>query len=72
VNDRALTGQPQLDAALRDARSGTPLRLLLTAGNVYRTIALDYRGGPRYPHLARVDGTADVLGAIAKPLPAAP
>ena len=72
VNDRALTGQPQLDAALLDARSGTPLRLLLTAGNVYRTIALDYRGGPRYPHLARVDGTADVLGAIAKPLAAVP
>ncbi len=72
VNDRALTGQPQLDVALREAGSGAPVRLLLTAGNVYRTVALDYRGGPRYPHLARIDGTADLLGAIAKPLAAAP
>jgi len=72
VNDRALTGQPQLDAALRDAQNGPPVRLLLTAGNVYRTVVLEYRGGPRYPHLQRVAGTPDVLGAIAKPLPALP
>ena len=69
VDDRALTGQTQLDAALRAAQGGAPVRLLLTAGSVYRSVALDYRGGPRYPHLARVPGTTDVLGAIAKPLP---
>jgi predicted metalloprotease with PDZ domain len=72
VNDRALTGQPQIDAALRDAQAGAPVRLLLTAGNVYRSVVLEYRGGPRYPHLRRVAGTPDVLGAIAKPLPAPP
>ncbi len=72
VDDRALTGQPQLDAALEAARDGKPLRLLLTAGNVYRTVELAYRGGPRFPHLMRVDGTADVLGAIAKPLAPVP
>jgi predicted metalloprotease with PDZ domain len=73
VNDRALTGgQRQLDAALRDAQAGAPLRLLLTAGSVYRTAGLEYRGGPRYPHLQRVAGAPDVLGAIAKPLPALP
>ena len=69
VNDRALTGREQLEAALRAARAGTPVRLLLNAGNVYRTVSIDYRGGPRYPHLERVPGTPDVLGAIAKPLP---
>jgi len=72
VDDRAFSGQPQLDAALRDAERGAPVRLLLTAGNVYRTVALAYRGGPRYPHLRRVANTPDVLGAIAKPLPALP
>jgi predicted metalloprotease with PDZ domain len=72
VDDRALTGQAQLDAALRDAQGGAPVRLLLTAGNVYRTVALDYRGGPRYPHLERVAGTVDELGAIAQPLPPQP
>jgi hypothetical protein len=72
VNDRALTGQPQLDAALRDAQGGAPVRLLLMAGNVYRSVSLAYRGGPRYPHLQRVAGGPDILGAIAKPLPAPP
>jgi predicted metalloprotease with PDZ domain len=72
VNDRALTGRAQLDAALHDAQAGAPVRLLLTAGNVYRTVALDFRGGPRYPHLQRVADAPDVLGAIAKPLPAPP
>ena len=68
VNDRSFVGQDACDAALRAARDGSPLRLLLTAGNVYRTVALPYTGGPRYPHLERIPNTDDVLGAIAAPL----
>lgn len=68
MNERAFGDQKTCDAALRAARDGGPLRLLLTAGNVYRTVALAYRGGPRYPHLERIAGTDDVLGAVAKPL----
>ncbi|MDB5043353.1 MAG: family peptidase [Candidatus Eremiobacteraeota bacterium] len=68
MNDRSFGDRKTCDAALRAARDGTPLRLLLTAGNVYRTVALAYRGGPRYPHFERIPGTEDVLGAIAKPL----
>ncbi|MDQ2907867.1 MAG: hypothetical protein M3R44_00780 [Candidatus Eremiobacteraeota bacterium] len=70
IDGRELTGQEQIDAALRTAENGTALRLLLVGGGVYRTVALDYRGGPRYPQLERAPGTADVLGAIAKPLAA--
>jgi hypothetical protein len=47
------------------------VQLLVLGGDVYRTATLQYRGGPRYPHLERITGTADILGAIAKPLPAA-
>ncbi len=68
VNDRAWHGQEQVDGALRTARDGSPIRLLLTSGEVYRSVSLEYRGGPRFPHLQRVPGTEDVLGAIAKPL----
>jgi len=68
VNDRAFKGQQQLDAALKAARDGAPIRLLLASGEVYRTVSLSYRGGPRFPHLERVAGADDVLGAIAKPL----
>ncbi len=68
VNDRTYHGQEQLDGALRSARDGTPIRLLLASGDVYRTVSVTYRGGPRFPHLRRVPGTEDVLGAIAKPV----
>jgi predicted metalloprotease with PDZ domain len=68
MNDRAFGNQETCDAALKAAMDGTPLRLLLTAGNVYRTVALSYRDGPRYPHLERIPNTDDVLGAIASPL----
>ncbi|HZO95265.1 MAG TPA: hypothetical protein VFB22_16075 [Candidatus Baltobacteraceae bacterium] len=69
VDDRAFHGQPQLDAALKGARSGAPIRLLLSGGEVFRTVSLTYREGPRFPHLERIAGSDDVLGAIAKPLP---
>ncbi len=69
VNDRALTdGQIQLDDALRAAQSSGTIRLLLTAGDVYRATSIAYRGGPRYPRLERVAGKPDVLTAIATPL----
>jgi predicted metalloprotease with PDZ domain len=71
VNTRALTGgQSQIDDALKAAQNGSPIALLVDGGQVYRTITIDYRGGPRYPHLHRVAGTPDVLGEIVKPLAA--
>ncbi len=30
----------------------------------YRTLNVDYRGGPRYPHLVRISGTPDMLAKI--------
>jgi predicted metalloprotease with PDZ domain len=68
VNGRALADQDQIDAALRLAETGAPIQLLLSGGDVYRTVTLEYRGGPRYPRMERVAGTPDVLGSIAKPL----
>ncbi|HYZ16739.1 MAG TPA: PDZ domain-containing protein, partial [Candidatus Acidoferrum sp.] len=69
VNDRALSdGQTQLDDALRAAQSSGTIRFLLTAGDVYSQKTITYRGGPRYPHLERIAGKPDVLGAIATPL----
>lgn len=69
VNARSLTkGQSQVDDALKEAEHGRPIRLLLSGGDVFREVTIDYHGGPRYPRLQRVDGSADVLSAIAKPL----
>ena len=68
INDRTLKDQDQIDSALRAARVGGPVRLLVTGGDIYRNVSLDYRGGPRYPHLERVANTPDLLGNFAKPL----
>jgi len=63
VNDRVY--KPELlKAAIKEAKDGKPIRLLIKKGNVLRTIALDYRGGLRYPRLERIPGTKDRLEAI--------
>jgi predicted metalloprotease with PDZ domain len=64
VNNRAW--KPELlKAAVKDAKTGTaPITLLVKKGNVFRTIALDYHGGLRYPHLERIPGTPDRLASI--------
>jgi predicted metalloprotease with PDZ domain len=51
-------------AAKTDA---TSIELLLKNGDQYRTIAIPYRDGLRYPHLERDSATADRLGAILSP-----
>ncbi|WP_332847720.1 M61 family metallopeptidase [Massilia sp. S19_KUP03_FR1] len=64
VNNRAW--KPELlKAAVKEAKTGTaPVTLLVKKGNVFRTVALDYHGGLRYPHLERIPGTRDRLEPI--------
>ena len=45
----------------------TPIELLLKSGDQYRTIAFDYRGGLRYPHLERDTAANDRLSEILSP-----
>jgi len=55
--------------ALKEAKTSTaPITMVVTHGEMYRTIAINYHGGPRYPHLVRIDGTPDRLSDVAKPL----
>lgn len=54
--------------ALTHAEHATePISLIVTQTGWYQTLALDYHGGPRYPHLERIPGTTDMLAAIAAP-----
>jgi len=64
VNNRAYKPEV-LKAAIKDAKGSTaPITLLVKKGNVFRTIALDYHDGLRYPHLERIPGTKDRLESI--------
>ncbi|KGM54027.1 peptidase M61 [Lysobacter arseniciresistens ZS79] len=58
-----------LDDAIKAAQAdGSPIELVMKHGEVVRTVSIDYRGGPRYPHLERIDGARDRLGRILAPL----
>jgi len=64
VNNRAWKPEV-LKAAVTEAKGGTaPITLLVKKGNVFRTIALDYHGGLRYPHLERIPATPDRMASI--------
>jgi predicted metalloprotease with PDZ domain len=57
----------RLKDAIAAAAEGAPLDLLVHTGDAWRTFRIDYRGGLRYPHLERIAGTPDRLGAILSP-----
>lgn len=69
VNNKAY--KPELlKAAVKAAKGGTaPINLLIKQGSNFRTIALDYHDGLRYPHLERIPGTRDRFATILKALP---
>ena len=53
--------------ALRAGKSSTaPLELLVENTDYYKTYALDYHGGERYPHLVRDESKPDLLSEIYK------
>jgi predicted metalloprotease with PDZ domain len=52
---------------LRSAVAGSktkPVELLFRQGDAFKTIKLDYNGGHKYPHLERITGKPDLIGAI--------
>ncbi|MFA9215987.1 MAG: peptidase M61, partial [Sphingomonadaceae bacterium] len=68
VNGRAYKAEV-LRAAVSSAKNGSaPIELTVKRGTQFRTIALDYHGGLRYPRLERIPGTPDRLEAILQPL----
>jgi predicted metalloprotease with PDZ domain len=58
-----------LREAIQAAKSAlAPLELLVKSGEYYKTYAVDYHDGERYPHLVRDAGTPDLLSQIIAPL----
>ncbi len=54
----------KLADAIKAAKSGAPLNLLVKTGDHVRQIQINYTGGLRYPHLERVPGVPDRLSTI--------
>jgi predicted metalloprotease with PDZ domain len=61
-------GPDVLEYAMKNAQhSSAPISLIVTQTGWYQTLSLDYHDGIRYPHLERIEGTPDMLAAIASP-----
>lgn len=57
-----------LDAAISAAASSRqPIALLVEHDDYYRTLNVEYYDGPRFPHLARIEGRPDTLSALIQP-----
>ncbi len=72
----AVNGRKWSREELHDALGGLtprtdPIRLTLEQNGSYRSVDLQYQGGPREPHLTRIEGTPDLLTLIARPRAAA-
>jgi predicted metalloprotease with PDZ domain len=67
VNGRKFSTQ-RLKDAIADSPTLGKVELLILDGDAFRTIAIDYAGGPRYLEIARTPDHADTLSAILKPV----
>jgi predicted metalloprotease with PDZ domain len=57
-----------LKDAVKAARTGSePIELLVQDFDQFRSVRVDYHGGLRYPHLARIENSEERLDAIGKP-----
>ncbi|MCR5875576.1 PDZ domain-containing protein [Phenylobacterium sp. J426] len=53
--------------AIKAAKAGEPISLIVKDGDHFRTVAFEWRGGLRYPRLERIEGAPDRLGSIYAP-----
>ncbi len=54
-----------LDYALKNAQhAGAPLQFLAEQNGYYVTYAVNYHGGPKFPHLTRIAGKPDMLAQV--------
>jgi predicted metalloprotease with PDZ domain len=68
VNGRKYSSEALTDVVKVSKTSTAPIELIVERGELFTTNAIDYHGGPRYPHLERIDGKADLLTVLGKPL----
>jgi predicted metalloprotease with PDZ domain len=67
VNNRQFTITILREAIQKAVTDMTPIELLIKNGEYFKTYKLDYHGGEKFPHLTRVDNTADLLSDILAP-----
>ncbi len=67
VDGREFNPQVLNDQIRAAKTSSGPIVFIVKRNELYRTVAVDYHGGLRYPHLVRVENTPDRLTALLLP-----
>ncbi len=67
VNGRQFSITILREAVQKAVTDMTPTELLIKNGEFYKTYKIDYHGGEKFPHLVRIDNTADLLAEIIAP-----
>ena len=67
VNDLEYGKDTLADAVKAAKTDKAPIRLLVKEFDRYRTVAVDYHDGLRYPHLERIEGVTDRITPILEP-----
>ena len=68
VNGRAYKPERLNNALIAAQKDKKPIELLIKSDDSYRTVSIPYFDGVRHPHLERVDGSKDRLGAVLQAL----
>jgi predicted metalloprotease with PDZ domain len=68
VDGEVYTADKLRDAIRKAEKGSDPITVLVKDRDQVKSVALDYHGGLRIPHLERVDGTPDRLGDILAPV----
>ncbi len=58
----------ELRTAIKEAKDGRGIELLVKNGERYKTVKIDYREGQRFPKLERVDSSPDRLTRVLSPV----
>ncbi len=67
INGEGFSGDDLDDILKREEKTTTPMQVLTEQDDMYKTYALDYHGGPKYPHLVATPGATDNLALLLKP-----
>ena len=67
VNGREFSPSVLKNAVTDAVENTAPISFIVKDGEFYRTIAVDYHGGEKYPQLVRDNSKPDVLGDIIAP-----
>ena len=67
VNGREFSGELLRSAVADAVDQGPSITLIVKEGEYYKTFAIDYHGGEKYPHLVRAKSKPDLLADIIRP-----